>query len=233
MATRNRPHVGVRVLVLAGAAGAAYVGVSRQRRVWLVGLLRPWWGRPVRVVRSPIAADRRGGQLGFAAREGEIQRLRNAAWFAATLDLDSLALRLVEAALSTCAADAAAVTVDRLSVQLPLFKALNLSEQELSWLPTELEDEETTPVRRDRSRGVETSGLATELAVPLPGRDGRAVGKLAVLWRCHLQEQVEDRLRALEDVASTAWSAVENARRFEQVSAIADALPVGRLRRSA
>lgn len=184
------------------------------------------------VVYSAITAGPPDGERVIAPQDGEIQRLRHAAWFGATLDFEALALRIMEAAFATCAADAAAVTVDRLSVPTPLIKALNLSEHELLWLSTKFEeDEENSSIISYPSRGVDTGDLETALVVPLSGRDGRPVGKLAALWRRNLAE-ADDRLRALEDVAAVAWSAVENARRFEELSATLDTLR-DPLRRSA
>jgi GAF domain-containing protein len=152
----------------------------------------------------------------------EAQRLRDAAWFAATLELDALSLRIVEAALAACEADGAAIGVRRPTDGSPILEALHLSEEELAWLLPGLQAENETAavLRYPNGAGAPAEErIKTTLMVPLPGRHGDTVGNLAVVWRRDLRGRVDEQLQMLDGIANAAWSAIDNAFRFEEAQA--------------
>jgi hypothetical protein len=157
-----------------------------------------------------------------AAPDLEAQRLRDAAWFASTLELDALSLRIVEAALAACRGDGAAVGVRRPGAGSPIVEALYLSDDELAWLAPGLRaDNESAAVMRYPNGEPDSvdERIKTTLIVPLPGRQGDSVGNVAVVWRRDLQGGVDEQLQLLDGIAKAAWSAIDNAFRFEEAQA--------------
>jgi diguanylate cyclase (GGDEF)-like protein len=60
------------------------------------------------------------------------------------------------------------------------------------------------------------------LAVPLRDDEGAQTGTLAVFWRGDEREPSEDEVARLEELATSAGPAVENARRFREARLLAD-----------
>jgi diguanylate cyclase (GGDEF)-like protein len=131
------------------------------------------------------------------AQEHE-RRDRQHGELAATLDLDEVLARVLEAAGAIPGVEAALVTLVGTAGNEPIVAALGLSEEE----------EATRPA----------SGPG--LAVPLPGETG-SLGTLRVFPRTTAAISAEDR-RDLEELAARAGPAIENARRFREARQLAD-----------
>ena len=150
----------------------------------------------------------------------EERRLRDAAAFAATLDLNELSHRVLEATVAACGADAAAIGIREPGGEGSLVQAVDLSDAEIGWLSSGLEAKnESAAIMRYPRDGSRPNGdrIRTAVIVPLLGRDGDHVGNLAALWRRDLARGADERLAILEGIAEAAWSAVDNARRFHEV----------------
>jgi hypothetical protein len=155
-------------------------------------------------------------------RDQETQRLRDAAWFAATLELDALALRIVEAALAACDADGTAIALRPVGNARGSFEALHLAPAEIEWISRGLEAESAGAAIM-RYPDVESQPgeerIKTALFVAIPGLYGEPSGSLAAAWRRDLGDGADQRLAILEGVANSAWPALENARKYEQATA--------------
>jgi hypothetical protein len=142
---------------------------------------------------GPTTGSEPSGRLGDAAS-------------LASVDLDALATRLLEAAVATCQADAAAIGL-RQPQGVFVVKALDLTTGEINWLSDSLGAENDSSVIMrfpDHGFGSVTGRVVTTLMAPLRGPDGDYVGNLAALWRHDLEEQADTRLTALESVAQSA-----------------------------
>lgn len=166
--------------------------------------------------RTPVAAAARPERL-----ERETQQLRDAAWFAATLELDALALRVVEAGLAACEADGAAVSLRPSTDAAGAFEALHLAPAEIEWISRGLQDEsDGAAIMRypDVESQPGEERIKTAVFVPIPGLHGEPSGMLAAVWRHDLADEADRRLGVLEGVADSAWPAVDNARKYEAAS---------------
>ena len=159
--------------------------------------------------------------------EEEARRTRALAELGGTIDLDEVLSRTLEAAGSMRAADAALITTRGLDGK-PLVATLGLS----------LEEAERQAVlgppdgRRARSISIRYRYSPEEvgndgglihagLAVPLADEEGRA-GFLVVFTRSESESFGNGDVRALEELASRAAPAIENARRFREARQLAD-----------
>jgi GAF domain-containing protein len=154
----------------------------------------------------------------------DLRRSETMAGLASTIDLDALAQRVVETALDLRGVDAAALVIPRSDEDAFLATAgISREEAEHQALQPALETG-TRPVTvtytyseashdPDRVRG--------GLAVPLAGADA-PLGTLCVFWRGEARSRSEEELAAVEELASHAGPAVENALRYRDASRLAD-----------
>jgi GAF domain-containing protein len=166
------------------------------------------------VLRRLPAAPREAADL-----DREAQRLREAAWFAATLDLGALALRIVEAALAASEADGAAVLIHPSDDVPGALETLQLAPAETDWIVNGLTaGNESSAIMRypDVESAPGEERIKTALFVPVPGPSGEPFGTLAAVWRRDLGDEADGRLAVLDGVAGLAWPAIDNARRYER-----------------
>lgn len=155
----------------------------------------------------------------------DLQRSHQLSALASTIDLDVLGERVLEVALELPGVDAAAVSV-RLPDEEPLVATAGMTRDEAQRqvLPPAPEaGTRAVAVTYRYAEGVaeDATRICGGLAVPLSGAE-ETVGTLAVFWRGRPRELSDAELASLEELASGAGPAVENAIRYRDASRLAD-----------
>ena len=165
--------------------------------------------------------------LDHARDEGE--RSRRLASIGASLDLDDVLARTLEAATALRSVHAALVVIPGGDGVEPIVASRGMSEDETARhaASASVQDERsaravTLKYRRRQEKATANGALiAGGAGVPLFAHDAR-VGTLAVFWRDGDGELPEHELAELEEVAASAGPAIENARRFREARQLAD-----------
>jgi diguanylate cyclase (GGDEF)-like protein len=155
----------------------------------------------------------------------ELRRSHRLTGLAATIDLDALGERILDAALGLPGVDAATLAIPRPGEESLIATAgMSREEADRQALPP-------TPETGARAVGIayrypestepDENRIYGGLAVPLAGEDS-PVGTLAVFWRGREHEPSEQVLASLEELAVGAGPAVENAIRYRDASRLAD-----------
>jgi diguanylate cyclase (GGDEF)-like protein len=159
------------------------------------------------------------------ARE-ESQRSQRLASLGGSIDLDSVARHLVEAAVDLPPAEAAMVVVSQPGDE-PVVATAGMSPEEaehqlLGGPPDGGETRAITVNYRyaDESAGDETL-IRGGLMIPLM-TNRESIGSLGVFWRGRERQLSEQELRELEELAAAAAPVIENARRFREARQLAD-----------
>ena len=146
---------------------------------------------------------------------------------AGTIDLDEVLARVLEAAASVRGVDAALVTIASTGDEKPIVATVGLSPEEADFAvaaPLDGHAARAVTVGYEYPAEVETNGsdlIRHGVAVPIPGEAG-AVGYLIVFSRAPGHAFAEPEKRTLEDLATRAGPAVDNARRFREARQLAD-----------
>ena len=167
------------------------------------------------LARMKATARELGRAVEHAEEEG--RRSRVLGELGASLDLDEVLARTVEAAGAVTGADAALVSIGGPDGK-PLVATLGLSAEEIE-LQTSAELLEGL-----QARSISTSNgdrIHSGIAVPLAGEDGE-LGYLAVFSRSPLGPFDEAVRAELELLAARAGSATDNAKRFHEARQLAD-----------
>ncbi len=159
---------------------------------------------------------------------GESRRLRRLSAIVASIDLESVLSRALEAAAALPIAEAVLIAVPQDGDE-PLVATLGMEPEEADHLPPAEPPGErgaravavTYRYEADRDQK-EGDPIRGGLVLPLRGEAEESIGTLAVFWRTAGREPAEEELRGLEDVAATAGPAIENARRFREARRLAD-----------
>jgi diguanylate cyclase (GGDEF)-like protein len=222
-----------RTAVIVVAAAAAVVGTLLLVAIVLalVARVRRDSERRVEAVSTELTArmeqllDDLQGAVVRAREEG--RRSRVLGELGGSIDLDEVLARTLEAAGAVPGADAALVNVAAQGEQ-PIVATLGLSEEEARRQaiagPPDGREARSISISYQYPRGQglgEGDAVHSGLAVPLPG-DGSPVGFLTVFSRSPSRAFGDDELDALEDLASRAGPAIENARRFREARQLAD-----------
>jgi diguanylate cyclase (GGDEF)-like protein len=166
------------------------------------------------VVRMKATARELARALGHA--EEERRRSRILGELGASLDLDEILARMVEAAGTVTGADAALVSIGGPDGK-PLVATLGLSEEEIELQRAELLDGR-------QARSISISGgdrIHSGIAVPLAGEEGE-LGYLAVFSRSP-SGAFDEAVRAeLDFLAAGAGPALDLAKRFHEARQLAD-----------
>ena len=222
-------------LVSVALAAAVLAGAG----VALVRMTRPVSERSppaTRASRGRVdAASRNGGEEtlkeAYDRAQEDARRARQLAALVSTLDLDELLSQVLKAAVVVCGADAAAI-VFRHEEGEPIEKTLNLAPEEAAPSLEGLwsENRAKSVAVRYRYAADEAPGrpdpIRNALVVPLAEADDEPVATLAVYWRREGDNPSDEQLAALEELAVNAGRALDNARRYREVSdlAVRDAL---------
>jgi diguanylate cyclase (GGDEF)-like protein len=167
--------------------------------------------------------------LAQAHREG--QRARLFGEIGATIDLDSVLTRTLEAAAALPGVDGAMVVLpssDGAPTE-PLVATIGMSVEEAAAQPMG-GPPDGRPARAMRVAYTYTPEEAGDdgelirggLAVPLRDEEGEGVGTLAVFWRGSEREPSDEEVALLEELGGSAGPSLENARRFREARQLAD-----------
>jgi diguanylate cyclase (GGDEF)-like protein len=146
---------------------------------------------------------------------------------AGTIDLDEVLARVLEAAAAVRGVDAALVTIAGTGDEKPIVATTGLSSEEADMAvsaPLDGRTARAVTVAYEYPDEAETNGsdlIRHGVAVPIPGEAG-PVGYLVVFSRASGQAFAEVEKRSLEDLATRAGPAIENARRFREARQLAD-----------
>jgi diguanylate cyclase (GGDEF)-like protein len=150
----------------------------------------------------------------------ELRRARQLVNLAETLDLDEVLARVLQGAAVLAEADAAAIVLFE-EGQRPVVKAMNLTAQEalplLGGWHQEGRARAMTIRYRPASEDTASNAIHIGILLPLNGEQELPVGTLGVFWRRHVKEPTDAQVAAIEDLASNAGRALENARRFHEL----------------
>jgi diguanylate cyclase (GGDEF)-like protein len=209
----------VAVGLAAGAAGFALVAAV----VALLVLLR--------ARRSPSPSGEADLPAALERARREAKAAREHADIAATIDLDAVLTRTLEAAGRLDGFDAGLIRLPTGEERKgePLVATLGMSAEEAARQPV------GGPPDGQPSRAVRIAYAYTHeeiledgdlirggVSVPLRDPDGEAIGTLAIFWRGEERQADDEELLALEELAAHAGPAIENARRFREARQLAD-----------
>jgi two-component system cell cycle response regulator len=155
------------------------------------------------------------------------QRARILGELAGTIDLDEVLARVLEAAGAVRGVDAALVTVASAAGEKPIVASVGLSTEEAEMAvagPPDGRVARAVTVAYEYPPEIDSNGgdlIRHGVAVPIPG-ETTAIGHLVVFSRAPAHAFAESDKRSLEDLASRAGPAIENARRFREARQLAD-----------
>jgi diguanylate cyclase (GGDEF)-like protein len=185
---------------------------------------------------TPAASLERSDARDFAnalqdARE-ETARVRDLAEIPASVDLETVLNRALEAARRLPRVDAAMIVLPEGSgtgEREPLMATTGMSSEEAARQPV------SGPPTGQAARAVRIAYSYTReeadddgglirggVSVPLRDDEGETIGTLAVFWRGRDREAADKELALLEELAARAGPAIENARRFGVARQLAD-----------
>jgi diguanylate cyclase (GGDEF)-like protein len=162
--------------------------------------------------------------LDRAEREGRRNRLLGE--LGASIDLEELVDRVLDAALEIPGFDAAMVALEE-SSGLPLVSTRGMTVEEASRPPSSGASGAPSGTitvtyrfgpRESRNEQLIRGGLF----VPLEGRELRPLGTLALFWRTPDWEPAKEQIEAAESLAEGSVPAIENARRFREARQLAE-----------
>ncbi len=219
-------------IVIVGALAAAALAVVLCVAIFIL-VTRNRSGQNDELERMLEASNARFEEmLGELAREvdraqEETKRSRQLAAIGASIDLDTVLSRALEAACALAPVDAALVIAPQ-EGEPPVIATYGMTQEEAAEHPV------SAPAGGD-ARAIEISyryaperakangGLIRgALALPLVNDAGESVGTMAVFWREEGGRPSDDELSALEHVATNVGPAIENARRFREARKLAD-----------
>ena len=217
------------ISALAAAGGAILLAI-----VVFYVINRSRWASGKELERMLEASNSRFEQmLGDLAKEleraqDEARRSRQLAAIGATIELDAVLSRALEAAGGLALVDAVMIVLPQDEAG-PVIATLGMTAEEAARQPI------TGPPTGREARTMEISyrhGLEhrendTELirgglVIPLRSDSDEPLGTMAVYWREEGREPNEDDVAALEDLAANTGPAIENARRFREARKLAD-----------
>jgi diguanylate cyclase (GGDEF)-like protein len=208
------------------ALGAVVVAVVFAGVVLVTLRRRPETGQ-----RHESTADQDTARALADARD-ETRRARELGEIGASLDLDEVLNRTLEAGQRLPGSDAAMIVLpqgDGRGEDQPLVATAGMSAEEAVRQPIggPPDGQAARAVRIAYSythEEAEEDGDLLRGGVSIPLRDdaGEPIGTLAVFWRGHEREASDRELTLLEELAARAGPAIENARRFREARQLAD-----------
>jgi diguanylate cyclase (GGDEF)-like protein len=217
-----------------GAAGLA-VALAIILIVVLMRARKPGREEVRKLVDESLAgAEARLSELSLALDQAhqEGHRARAFSEIGATIDLDTVLTRTLEAAGALPGIDCALVVLlstGESNDAEPLVATIGMSVEEAASQPMG-GPPDGRPARAMRVAYTYTQEEADEdgepirggLAVPLRNEEGEPVGTLAVFWRGAEREPSDEEVSLLEELAASAGPSLANARRFREARQLAD-----------
>ena len=219
-------------IVLAGALGAAVLAVLLCVLIFVL-VTRSRRGSNAELERMLEASNTRFEEmLTDLAREvdrakDETHRSRQLSAIGASIDLDTVLSRALEAAAALPPVDAAMLLVPQ-EDESPVIATYGMTAEEAAEHPVaapSVGDARAVEIsyRYAPERAEANGGLIRgALALPLVNDSGESVGTLAVFSREEGRKPTEDEIAGLEEVAANVGPAIENARRFREARRLAD-----------
>ena len=158
--------------------------------------------------------------------ERESRRNRLLGELGASIDLEELVDRVLDAALEIPGFDAAMVTLDE-GAGAPLVATRGMTLEEAARPPSSgAAGAPAGTITVTYRYGPEQEGngnlIRGGLFVPLEGRELRALGALALFWRTAGWEPPRDQIDSAENLAASSVPAIENARRYREARQLAE-----------
>jgi len=210
------------VLVIAAAALVGLAGLAV-----LLGRGRPASPRDDRLVRAVDEMRTRMDDLGrdlsdaLERAERESRRNRFLSDLGTSIEFDELLDRVLDAALEVSGFDAAMVALEEAGGQ-GATATRGMTAEEAAHPPSSGAGGAIAPgpitvsYRYGAADAADTQLIRGGLFVPLVGREGHALGNLALFWRTPGYEPSHERVAAVEQIAATCIPAIENARRYRE-----------------
>jgi diguanylate cyclase (GGDEF)-like protein len=214
--------------IAVGLAVAAVIVALTFAVVVLLTLRR----RPAAATMTRESLDTRDLSQALEDAHEETLRARELAEIPATVDLDTVLNRVLEMAGRLPGVDAAMVVLPEGSgagdVE-PLVATTGMSSEEavrqpLSGPPAEQSARAVRIAYSYTREETEDTGALIRggISVPLRDAEGEPLGTLAVFWRGENREATDNELALLEELATRAGPAIENARQFREAKQLAD-----------
>ena len=163
----------------------------------------------------------------FELARVETDRAKRLSEIGATIDLDEVLQRTLEATAELSIVDAAMIVLPEEGK--PIVATLGLSEDEARANMQQAEPPEGVAARAvdftfryPDDASPNGSAIRGGLATPLRGDAGSVLGTLWVYWRGRERTPDDALLGEVEEVAASAAPAIENARRFQEARQLAD-----------
>jgi len=183
---------------------------------------------------APTTENTRNLELARALEEAreDAARAREAAEIAATIDLDEVLRRVLEAVNRMAGLDAAMIVLAPVEAgegEEPLVVTIGMSSDEAvrQSLSSPRSGRPARAVRIAYSYTAEEEDEDSDLirggvSVPLRDEESESIGTLAVFWRRRDRDVAETDVAHLEELALRAGPAIGNARRFREARQLAD-----------
>ena len=159
--------------------------------------------------------------------ERESKRNRFLSDLGSSIEFDELLDRVLDAALEVPGFDAAMVALEEAGGP-PTIAARGLTPEEAAHPPSSGAGGALPPgpitvsYRYGAADAADTHLIRGGLFIPLVGREGHALGSLALFWRTPGYEPPQQRVAAVEQIAATCIPAIENARRYREARQLAE-----------
>jgi diguanylate cyclase (GGDEF)-like protein len=172
--------------------------------------------------------DNLGRDLSDALERAERESRRNRflSDLGSSIEFDELLDRILDAALEVPGFDAAMVALDETSGP-PTIATRGMTAEEAAHPPSSgASDLPSGPItvsyRYGPGDAANTELLRGGLFIWLVGREGQALGRLAMFWRRPGFDPPAERVEALEQIAAACVPAIENARRYREARRLAE-----------
>ncbi|MCZ7588666.1 MAG: sensor domain-containing diguanylate cyclase [Gaiella sp.] len=210
------------ILIIAAAALLGLGGLAV-----VLGRRRPASPRDDRLVAAVDEMRTRMDDLGrdlseaLGRAERESRRNRFLSDLGSSIEFDELLDRVLDAALEVPGFDAAMVALEEAGGQ-PTTATRGMTAEEAAHPPSSGAGGALSPgpitvsYRYGAADAADTQLIRGGLFVPLVGREGHALGSLALFWRTPGDEPSHERVAAVEQIAATCIPAIENARRYRE-----------------
>jgi diguanylate cyclase (GGDEF)-like protein len=160
--------------------------------------------------------------------ERESRRNRFLSDLGSSIEFDELLDRILDAALEVPGFDAAMVSLDEHGGGTAAKATRGMTPEEAAQPPSSgaggvlSAGPITVSYRYGAADAADTQLIRGGLFMPLVGREGNQLGRLALFWRTPGYEPAPERVSAIEQITETCIPAIENARRYREARQLAE-----------